>query len=1224
MLGWELVSTNEQLQRVLRARIAVFDGAMGTMIQAEGLDEAAFRGDAFASHPSELRGCNDLLSITQPAVIRRIHTRFLEAGADIVSTNTFGANRVALADYGLTEHARVMNAAAARVARAAVDATNARTSDRPRFVAGSMGPTTKLASMSPDVNDPGARAITFAQLVDTYYEQAAGLIEGGVDLLLPETATDTLNMKAALFAVQKLFDEGARRVPLFCSVTIPDKSGRTLSGQTTEAFYLSVEHAPLMAVGINCALGADDMRPYVEEMARVAPIWTFCYPNAGLPNELGDYDDTPAHMARVLGGFARDGLVNLVGGCCGTTPDHIAAIADAVAGLEPRTPAAPSHHTRLSGFEPLVITPESNFIMIGERTNVAGSRKFKRLILEGQYEEALEVARQQVEGGANIIDVCMDEAMLDAEEAMVRFLNLIASEPDIARVPVMIDSSKFSVIEAGLACLQGKGVVNSLSLKEGEETFLRQARLVRRYGAAVVVMGFDESGQATTVEHRVAIAQRVHRLLTEEVGFPSEDIIFDPNILTVATGIDEHNGYAVSFIEATRQIKRLFPRAKISGGVSNISFSFVGNNRVREAMHSAFLYHAIRAGLDMAIVNAGQLELYEEIPQELRDTVEDVLLDRRPDATDRLLQLAESYRGGGREVADTKAWREGNLQDRLSHALLHGTHEFVDEDVAEALEAYPKPLDIIEGPLMAGMNVVGELFGAGKMFLPQVVKSARVMKKAVAILEPLMEAERASSGAKKGVIVMATVKGDVHDIGKNIVGVVLRCNGYDVIDLGVMVPARDILDTAVEAGAQVVGLSGLITPSLEEMIGVARDMQRRGMELPLLIGGATTSSKHTAVKIAPSYEGITLHVRDASLAASVVGRLLNPALRTELAAENADKQESLRTRHATQVASRKVLPIDQARARRTPIEWNAADVPTPRFTGLADVAPTVDELVPWIDWSPFFHAWELKGTYPAILDDARAGEQARTLLDDGRRLLEQIASDKLLRPRGVYGFFPAASDGDDLVVYTDESRQHESARFYLLRQQQEKNPCFCLADFVAPADGGVADHIGAFAVQAGEGLDELVARFEADNDDYSAILAKSLADRLAEAFAEMLHKRARDDWGYGAGEGLELGDLLTERYRGIRPAFGYPACPDHSEKPTLFRLLDAEARAGVHLTEGMAMLPTAAVSGIYLAHPEARYFAVGRLGLDQIEDYARRKGISRDEAERWLATNLAY
>ena len=1219
-----MVSTNEQLQQALRARIVVFDGAMGTMIQAEGLDEADFRGEAFASHPGELRGCNDLLSLTQPALIERLHTRFLEAGADIVSTNTFGANRVALADYALTEHAREMNAAAARVARGAVDAMNARTPDRPRFVAGSMGPTTKLASLSPDVNDPGARAVTFAQLVDTYYEQAAGLIDGGADLLLPETATDTLNMKAALFAVEKLWDEGARRVPLFCSVTIPDKSGRTLSGQTPEAFYTSVAHAPLTAVGINCALGVDDMRPYVEEIARVAPIWTFCYPNAGLPNELGEYDDTPAHMARVLGEFARDGLVNLVGGCCGTTPEHIGAIADAVAGLEPRTPSTPSHHTRLSGLEPLVITPESNFIMIGERTNVAGSRKFKRLILEGNYEEALEVARQQVQGGANIIDVCMDEAMLDAEAAMVRFLNLIAAEPDIARVPVMIDSSKFSVIEAGLACLQGKGVVNSLSLKEGEEAFLRQARLVRRYGAAVVVMGFDESGQATTVDHRVKIAERAHRLLTEEVGFPSEDIIFDPNILTVATGIEEHNGYAVAFIESTRRIKRLFPRAKISGGVSNISFSFVGNNRVREAMHAAFLYHAIRAGLDMAIVNAGQLEVYEEIPAELRQRVEDVLLDRRSDATERIIELAESYRGGTRAVVDAKAWREGTLQERLSYALLHGTHEFVDEDVAEALQAYDKPLDIIEGPLMDGMNVVGELFGAGKMFLPQVVKSARVMKKAVAILEPLMDAERASSGAKKGVIVVATVKGDVHDIGKNIVAVVLRCNGYEVIDLGVMVPTRDILDTAIEAGAAVVGLSGLITPSLEEMIGVAREMQRRGIELPLLIGGATTSPKHTAVKIAPAYEGITLHVRDASLAASVVGRLLNPTLRAELAADNADKQETLRTRYAAQVASRKVLPVDVARARRTSIEFTAGDVPAPRFTGLADVSPSVDELVPWIDWSPFFHAWELKGTYPAILDDARTGEQARKLLDDGRHLLEEIAAKQLLRPRGVYGFFPAASDGDDLAIYSDESRQHERARLYLLRQQQDKTPCFCLADFVAPAGSGIADHIGAFAVQAGEGLDELVARFEADHDDYSAILAKSLADRLAEAFAEMLHKRARDDWGYGAAEGLEMPQLLAERYRGIRPAFGYPACPDHSEKPTLFALLDAEARAGVHLTEGMAMLPTAAVSGIYLAHPEARYFAVGRLGLDQIEDYARRKGISREQAERWLPTNLAY
>jgi 5-methyltetrahydrofolate--homocysteine methyltransferase len=1048
--------------------------------------------------------------------------------------------------------------------------------------------------------------------------------------LLAETSFDTLNMKAALFAIAKLFDTSTRRLPVMSSATITDRSGRTLSGQTIEAFWNSVSHANLLSVGINCALGADDMRPYVEELSGAAGIFTSCHPNAGLPNEFGGYDETPAHTAGVLREFAEAGWLNFAGGCCGTTAEHVAAIADAMRGIAPRAPASPEPYMRLSGLEPLTLRPDSNFTMIGERTNITGSARFRKLVLSDDYEAAVEVARSQVDGGANIIDVCMDEGMLDGEAAMTRFLNLIGSEPDIAKLPVMVDSSKFSVIEAGLKCLQGKGVVNSISLKEGEDEFVRQATIARRYGAAVVVMGFDETGQATTVEHRLQIAERAYAILTERVGFPPQDIIFDPNILTVATGIEEHNDYAVNFIEATRRIKQRLPLTKVSGGVSNVSFSFRGNDRVREAIHSAFLFHAIEAGLDMAIVNAGQLEVYEEIPKHLLERVEDVLLNRRDDATERLVELAETVKSGGKKKQDDTAWREAPLGERLGHALLNGIDKFVDVDIAEALEHYDKPLDIIEGPLMDGMNIVGELFGAGKMFLPQVVKSARVMKKAVAILEPLMEADKAARGVStaKGKIVIATVKGDVHDIGKNIVGVVLRCNGYDVHDLGVMVPARDILETAIAEKADMVGLSGLITPSLDQMVHVAKEMERLNFELPLLIGGATTSRKHTAVKIAPNYPGITVHVKDASLAVGVVGKLQNAERRGELARQLTDEHEQLRRQHAANVARRSIVPLADARARRLAIEWSADDVAKPSFLGARAVAPALADLVPYIDWSPFFHAWELKGVYPKIFDHAKYGERARELFADGRALLDKIVAGKELTARGVYGLFPAASDGDDIVIYETEDRASEWGRFHMLRQQEDKSgkrgdALLSLADFVAPS-GGIPDYLGAFVVTAGIGLNSIVEHLERDHDDYNAIMAKALADRLAEAFAEYLHAQARRDFGYGGAESLTPEDLMRERYRGIRPAFGYPACPDHSEKATLWKLLDAEAQTTTTLTESFAMLPAASVSGIYFAHPQARYFALGHIDRDQVADYATRKGLTPEQVESHLQPNLAY
>ena len=1216
------------LQDFLKDRILLFDGAMGTRIQALGLGEAEFRGARFGEHPKPLKGCNDILCVTQPHAIEKIHQEYLEAGADIVETNTFNANAVSLLDYGLQDLAYEINAAGAAAARTAVDRSNAR-DDGSRLVAGSLGPTNRTASMSPDVNDPGFRAVTFDELAAAYYDQARGLVDGGADLLLPETTFDTLNLKACLFAIARLQEERGLKLPVLASVTITDQSGRTLSGQTLEAFLTSISHAELAAVGINCAFGPHQMTPFVEELSRLSHLPVFAYPNAGLPNEFGGYDMGPDEMAGALTEWAREGWLNLVGGCCGTTPEHIAALREGVEGLGSRTAPGPDRFTHLSGLERLVIRPDTNFIMVGERTNVAGSRKFARLIREEQYEEAAAIAREQVEGGANIIDVNMDEGMLDSPEAMTAFLNHVAAEPEIVRVPVMLDSSNFSVIEAGLKCVQGKGVVNSISLKEGEDAFRRHARLVKRYGAAVIVMAFDEEKQATTVEERVRVCRRAHRILTEEVGFDEADIIFDTNILTVATGIEEHAEYAMNFIEAARRLKALFPRCHISGGVSNISFSFRGNDRVREAMHAAFLYHAIQAGMDMGIVNAGQLAVYEEIPADLRELVEDVLFNRRPDATERLVAFAEQVKDTGPAAVEEQAWREEPVESRLSHALVRGIADYIDEDVDEALGQYERPLHIIEGPLMDGMNVVGDLFGSGKMFLPQVVKSARVMKRAVARLTPLMEAESAElgGGMKRARLVFATVKGDVHDIGKNIVGVVLRCNNYDVIDLGVMVPADRIIDTAVAEDADAIGLSGLITPSLDEMVHVAGEMERRGLKLPLLIGGATTSKRHTAVKIAPAYGRETVHVLDASRAVPVVQDLMDPDARAALDTANRADQERMREEYESRAGTR-LLSYADARERRCRIDWEACEPDVPEFTGSRVLREfPLAELVPYIDWSPFFHTWEIRGRYPELLDDPVRGPAARELFANARELLGRIVEEGLLTAHGVYGFYPANADGDDVVLFTDETRSAELTRLHTLRQQKEARkgtPQYALADFVAPRDSGREDYIGAFAVTAGHRSDELAERFEAEYDEYNAIMTKALADRLAEAFAECLHARVRREWGYGRDEQLSNQDLIRERYRGIRPAPGYPATPDHTEKPILFELLGARQATGIELTENFAMWPAASVCGLYLANPAARYFAVSAVGRDQVGLYAARKGMTVAEVERWLGPVLGY
>jgi 5-methyltetrahydrofolate--homocysteine methyltransferase len=1210
---------------------------MGTMIQTYQLSEQDYRGERFAGWHRDLRGNNDLLSLTQPEIIRAIHRAYLEAGADILETNSFNSTSVSLADYGMEELVYELNRASATLAREVADESERRTTDAPKYVAGVLGPTNRTASLSPDVNDPGFRNVGFDDLAATYGEAVRGLLDGGADLLLVETIFDTLNAKAALFAIEAYFEKAGIRVPVMISGTITDASGRTLSGQTTEAFWNSVSHARPLSIGLNCALGAQALRQYVQELSRVAPTFVSTHPNAGLPNEFGGYDETPEHMANVLREFAESGLVNLVGGCCGTTPAHIRAIAEAVSGLPPRLPASPLPRLRLSGLEPLTVGPESLFVNLGERTNVTGSRKFARLILAGDYGAALEIARQQVENGAQMIDVNMDEGMLDSAQAMTTFLKLLAAEPDISRVPVVIDSSKWSVIEAGLKCVQGKGVVNSISLKEGEESFIRQATLVRRYGAAVIVMAFDERGQADTADRKLEICQRAYRILTERVGFPPEDIIFDPNIFAIATGIEEHNNYAVEYIDATRRIKATLPHAYVSGGVSNVSFAFRGNDPVREAIHAVFLYHAIEAGMDMGIVNAGQLPIYADIPPDLLERVEDVVLNRRPDATDRLLEIADSVKGSATAQGADLSWRNAPVAERLTHALVEGIADYIVEDTEEARRQAERPIQVIEGPLMDGMNVVGDLFGAGKMFLPQVVKSARVMKRAVAHLVPYIEAEKdalqaggAAQRRSNGKVLLATVKGDVHDIGKNIVGVVLQCNNYEVIDLGVMVPSARILETARKEEVDIIGLSGLITPSLEEMSFVASELEREGFAVPLLIGGATTSRVHTAVKIEPRYRrGPTVHVVDASRAVGVAGNLTSAELKPEFVAGVRSEYQEVRTQRGDRKAEQRRQSVADARRNRLALNWNATTPPEPCFRGVRPLRNyPLAELVPFIDWTPFFQTWELAGHYPAILEDPNVGPAAQGLFRDATALLQRLVDQRLLRAHGVFGFFPANSVGDDIELYADDERQRRTAIIHTLRQQMIKppgRPNLALADFVAPRDTGVPDYVGAFAVTAGDGLDELVARFEAEHDDYSAILAKALADRLAEAFAEVLHRRVRTEfWGYAPDEALDNEGLIKERYQGIRPAPGYPACPDHTEKRTLFDLLSVEKHTGINLTESFAMLPASSVSGYYFWRPESQYFGLGKIERDQVEDYARRKGLDLASAERWLAPNLNY
>ena len=1213
-----------------KKRILTLDGAWGTMIQTYNLTDADYRGERFKDWPHDVKGNNDLLILTQPEIVSAITEGYLKAGADIVSTNTFSATTVAMADYAMEGLVYELNYEGARLARALADRYS--TPGKPRFVAGSMGPTNRTASISPDVNDAGFRAITFDELVVAYKEAARALIDGGADILLIETVFDTLNAKAALFACMAVFDEIGRRYPIWVSGTITDLSGRTLTGQTVEAFWHSIRHAEPLIVGLNCALGAKELRQYVMELSNCAETLVACHPNAGLPNEFGGYDDTPEYMAGLVREFAQSGLLNIVGGCCGTTPEHIAAICEAVKDVAPRAVPEKPKLLRLSGIEPFTLTPDIPFVNVGERTNVTGSARFRKLITAGDYEAALDIARDQVENGAQIVDINMDEGLLDGKAAMVRFLNLMAAEPSIAKVPFMIDSSKWEIIEAGLKCVQGKPVVNSISMKEGEEKFVEQAKLLRRYGAAVVVMAFDTAGQADTIERKIEICRRSYELLTREAGFPPEDIIFDPNIFAVATGIEEHDVYGVNFIEATREIRRLMPLAHVSGGVSNVSFSFRGNEPVREAMHTVFLFHAIKAGMDMGIVNAGQLGVYQNIPTELRERVEDVVLNRRPDATERLLEIAERYKGGGAAKKDADLeWRKLPVGERLAHALVQGIADYIDEDTEEARLAAERPLHVIEGPLMDGMNVVGDLFGAGKMFLPQVVKSARVMKKAVAWLMPFMEAE--SAGARReaaGKIVMATVKGDVHDIGKNIVGVVLQCNNYEVVDLGVMVPAQKILDTARAEGADIIGLSGLITPSLDEMCHIAAEMKRQGFAVPLLIGGATTSKVHTAVKIAPNYSrGQAVYVTDASRAVAVASSLLSKDQKDGFSAELRADYAAIAERHAASRRPDRRFTIQQARANALKLDWKGYRPPKPAFLGTRtfDAYPLA-ELAERIDWTPFFQSWELTGRYPAILDDATVGAAARNLFADAEAMLKKMIAEKWLTAKAVVGFWPANALGDDIVVWTDETRTKERARFHALRQQQAKDaarPNMALSDLIAPVESGVADYIGAFAVTAGHGEDEVAKRFVAAHDDYSAILSKALADRLAEAFAERLHERVRKEfWGYAPDEALSNDDMIAEKYRGIRPAPGYPAQPDHTEKATLFRLLDAEREAGIRLTESFAMWPGAAVSGLYFSHPQSAYFGIGKIERDQVEDYAARKGMSVAEAERWLAPILNY
>ncbi|MFC5409436.1 methionine synthase [Larkinella bovis] len=1271
---------------------------MGTMIQRYKLGEEDYRGTRFADWPHELKGNNDLLSITQPHIIKEIHRQYLDAGSDIIETNTFSGTWVAMADYHMEELVYELNYQSAKIAREVAQEVTRLTPDKPRFVAGAMGPTTRLASMSPDVNNPGYRAITFDQLVEAFYTQVSGLVEGGADLLLIETITDTLNAKAALFAIDKYFsDKGLAPLPIMVSGTITDASGRTLSGQTTEAFLYSVSHLPLLSIGLNCAMGAELLRPYVQTLAKESPFYTSAYPNAGLPNEMGEYDQSPEEMAAQIEGFVQDGFVNIVGGCCGSTPDHIRAIAQAVAKYQPRPKPQPEPYQKLSGLEPLKITEVTNFVNVGERTNVTGSKAFARLIKAGDYDAALSVARQQVENGAQVIDVNMDEGMLDSVEVMTTFLNLIASEPDIARVPIMIDSSKWEVIEAGLKCVQGKAIVNSISLKEGEEAFIERARLIKRYGAAAVIMAFDETGQADNYERRIEICERAYRILVDQVGFPAQDIIFDPNILTVATGIEEHNNYAVDFINATRWIKENLPLAKVSGGVSNISFSFRGNEVVREAMHSVFLYHAIKAGMDMGIVNAGQLAVYDEIPKNLLEYCEDVLLNRRPDATERLVAFAETVKAKGKEVVQDESWRQESVAERLKHALVRGITDYIEEDTEEARQQFERPIEVIEGPLMDGMNVVGDLFGEGKMFLPQVVKSARVMKKAVAYLLPFIEASKSEGAKAAGKILMATVKGDVHDIGKNIVGVVLGCNNYEIIDLGVMVPTQKILEEAKKHNVDIIGLSGLITPSLDEMVGVAKEMERQGFTIPLLIGGATTSRIHTAVKIDPHYSGPVIHVLDASRSVPVAGRLTSEqaTVRNQIFDEIKAEYRKLRDDHARRKQDKNYLSLHAARKNKTAIDWSAFEPVKPQFLGNRYFPDySLKEIAEYIDWTPFFQTWQLHGKYPKIFEDAVVGKEAKKLYDDANRLLQRVIDEKLLKAKAVVGFFPANSAEDDVLLHEFEEIAHEvpcerhgththieyklsrlanrssalagadvsvststvtdfksaadSVRManpdeplkpvgelvydtkvvlHFLRQQNQKAPGlpnFCLADFVAPLETGHTDYIGGFAVTAGIGIEKLIEAFERDHDDYNSIMIKAIADRLAEAFAELMHKRVRTEfWPYATGENLSNEELIKEEYQGIRPAPGYPACPDHTEKATLFELLNA-GEIGIELTESFAMYPASSVSGFYFSHPASRYFAVGKITKDQVFAYAQRKQMSVEDVERWLAPVLAY
>ncbi len=1224
--------TQKKLEQLLADRILVLDGAMGTMIQRYKLTEEDFRGEQFKDHPYDLKGNNDLLSITQPEIIKEIHCAYLEAGADIIETNTFNGTAISQSDYQTEAQVYELNLAAAKLARLAADEFTKKQPEKPRFVAGSLGPTNKTLSLSPDVNDPGFRAVSFDQVAFAYAEEVAGLVDGGVDLLLVETIFDTLSAKAALYAILEYFAKNGKSLPVMISGTIVDLSGRTLSGQTTEAFWISVSHMQnLLSVGLNCSLGSPQMRPFIEELSRVASRPVSLYPNAGLPNEFGGYDETPEFMAEQIEDYARSGFLNLVGGCCGTTSEHIKAIAEVAAKYPPRKPPEIKPYLRLSGLEPLVVRPDTNFVNVGERTNVAGSRAFARMILNDDYEKALSVASQQVENGAQVLDVNMDEGMLDSEEAMTKFLNLLAVEPEIVRIPIMIDSSKWSVIEAGLKCLQGKCVVNSISLKEGEEQFKEHARKILQYGAAVIVMAFDEQGQADKFERKIEICRRAYDILTKEIGFAPQDIIFDPNILTVATGIEEHNNYAVDYIEAAKWIKENLPLAQVSGGVSNISFSFRGNEPVRRAMHSAFLYHAIGAGMDMGIVNAGQLDVYEEISPDLLELVEDVLLNRRNDSTERLVEFAETIEKNGKSKAKTEEWRSWSVEERLKHALVKGIVDYIEADTEEARQKLERPIFVIEGPLMEGMNTVGDLFGSGKMFLPQVVKSARVMKKAVAYLVPFLEADKAKleDTTSKAKVLLATVKGDVHDIGKNIVGVVLACNNYEVIDLGVMVPAQRILQTAIEKDVDAIGLSGLITPSLDEMVHVAGEMERLKFSKPLLIGGATTSRIHTAVKIAPNYSGPTIYVLDASRSVPVVSQLTSDGSRDGLVKEIEKEYERVRQEHSRRQAKKRFISLAEARANKVKIDWKNTAITAPNKPGITVLRDyPLQEIRKYIDWKPFFITWELKGNYPDIFEHPDVGEEARKLFDDANRLLVRIVTENLLSANGVIGLFPANSIGDDIELYSDESRLDVLAVLHSLRQQSAKtggNPNRALADYIAPKENGIKDYLGGFAVSTGFGIEDLVEQFEKDHDDYSSIMVKALADRLAEAFAELLHEKVRKEyWGYAPDENLTNEELIREKYQGIRPAPGYPANPDHTEKPTLFELLQVEKNTDITLTENFAMYPAASVCGIYFSHPQSKYFGIGKIQKDQVEDYARRKGMSVAEAEKWLGANLGY